>query len=191
VFGSLKLMLRYVALQLNRMNTDELITSFVTKLRAAGVPIRADDNSGMLDELEQQLPKRLPQSMEYLLSHYSFPSFDVDGISLFAWMPDSESNGFFGAALAKKGTLSELLLPAGYVQIGRPATGDFDAICVDLNGKAQNRENRIVRADHEQILCNWRVKITCELWPSFRRLVASVLANENVSIYYEEEFDNH
>ena len=35
--------------------------------------------------------------------------------------------------------VSELLIPAGYVQIGRPDTGDFDAICFDLNHQAQDQ----------------------------------------------------
>jgi hypothetical protein len=70
-----------------------------------------------------------------------------------------------------EGSLSELLLPAGYVQIGRPDTGNFDAICFDLNAAKQNRECRIVRADHEEILCNFRVTITGELWPSFTNLL--------------------
>jgi hypothetical protein len=36
-------------------------------------------------------------------------------------------------ASAAKGCLSELLLPAGFVQIGRSDAGGFDAICFDLN----------------------------------------------------------
>ena len=61
-------------------------------------------------------------------------------------------------ATSRKGSLSELLLPAGYFQIGRPDTGSFDAICFVMNTQAQNREYRIVLADHEEILSNLRVR---------------------------------
>ncbi|HLQ52392.1 MAG TPA: hypothetical protein VK129_12895, partial [Terriglobales bacterium] len=65
---------------------------------------------------------------------------------------------------------------AGYVQIGRPDTGNFDAICFDLNKSAQNREYRIVQIDHEDVLCNWKVRVSGELWPSFIKLVESALS---------------
>jgi hypothetical protein len=165
------------------MRTDALIEAFVSRLKTAGVPLKAGDNSALLGQLENQLPKRLPQSLDRFLSGYSFPSFDVGGISLFGWGP--EPNEFFAAASAAKGSLSELLLPAGYIQIGRPDTGDFDAVCIDVNSKAQNREHRIVRADHEEILCNWRVKISGELWPSFRSLVGYVVASADSCVHYD------
>lgn len=133
---------------------------------------------------EEKLPKRMPQSFESFLSRYSFPTFDVLGITLFGW--DSDSNPYIEEASAAKGSLSELMIPAGYVQIGRPDTGDFDAICFDLNHRAPNRENRVVQVDHEDILCNWKVRVTSELWPSFVRLVESALSGDDPHVYYEE-----
>jgi len=138
-------------------------------LRDLGKAIRSEDNSKCLAELEASLPKRLPQSFESLLSRYSFPSFDVGGISFFGWQPGSSE--LFEVASAAKGSLSELLLPSGYIQVGRPDTGDFDAVCFDLNTQRKNREWRIVQADHEEILCNRKVRIRRELWRSFRELV--------------------
>jgi hypothetical protein len=167
------------------MNSGKLIEAFAAMATTAGVPIRGADNSALLTELQRKLGRWLPQSLECLLVAYSFPPFDVGGISLFGWGRDVEVNEYFGAASAAEGSLSELLLPAGYWQIGRPDTGDFDAICIDLNHKAQNREHRIVRADHEEILCNWRVRITGELWPSFHVLIENAIREGASSIYYE------
>lgn len=150
-------------------SADKMIDSFVSKLKTQNVPIREDNNLERLSAFEEKLPKRIPQSFSSLLSRYSFPSFDVGGITLFAW--DSDSNLYATEASAPKGSLSELLLPAGYVQIGKPDTGDFDAVCFDLNGSQQNREYRIVQVDHEEIFCNLRVKISSELWPSFPSLI--------------------
>lgn len=167
--------------------TDKLIDSFATMVKGHGVPIRVNDNAPRLKMFEQKLAKRLPQSFESLLSRYSFPAFDVLGISLFGW--DSDSNLYIEEASAAKGSLSELLQPAGYVQIGRPDTGNFDAICFDLNGRVQNREYRIVQCDHEEILCNWKVQVSAELWPSFVKLVKSALSSTDPQVYYDPEYD--
>jgi hypothetical protein len=149
--------------------TEVLVDGFASTLKARGVAIRREDNASQLHDLEARLPKRLPPSFESLLLRYSFPVFDASGISFFGW--GAASTEFVEIASAAKGSLSELLLPAGYFQIGRPDTGSFDAICFDLNTRAQNREYRIVLADHEQILSNSQVKIRSELWPSLREFL--------------------
>jgi hypothetical protein len=164
--------------------TDKLIETFVLKLRHLGVPILEEDNKTRLEALEGKLPKRLPQSFASFLLRYSFPSFDVAGISLFGWA--SASNAYTNEASAAEGSLSELLIPAGYVQIGQPDTGSFDAICFDLNHKCQNREYRIVNVDHEQILCNWRVRVSSEMWSSFVELVEGVLSSSKPQVFYED-----
>ena len=165
-------------------DTDQLIDSFAAMLKSLGVPIRAEDNASRLGAYEEKLPKRMPQSFESFLSKCSFPPFDVLGVTLFDW--DSDANKYSVEASAPKNSLSELLIPAGYVQIGRPDTGDFDAICFDLNHQAQNREYRVVQVDHEDILCNWKVRVTGELWPSFVKLVDSALNSDDPKVYYEE-----
>jgi len=154
-------------------DTDELIDAFASRLKAAGVTIWPEDNAARLHDLETKLPKRLPRSFESLLSRYSFPSFNASGISFFGWGPGSTD--LFEVASRPKASLSELLLPAGYFQIGRPDTGSFDAICFDMNGQNQNREYRIVLADHEEILSNLRVKIRSEISQSFRKLLETGL----------------
>jgi hypothetical protein len=164
--------------------TDKLIDSFAAMVKNHGVPILEEDNASRFHSFEEKLSKRLPQSFGSLLSRYSFPNFDVLGISFFGW--ESDSNQYIEEALAPKGSLSELLIPAGYVQIGRPDTGDFDAICFDLNQQAQNREYRIVQVDHEDILCDWKVCVSADLWPSFIKFVDSALASVNPQVYYED-----
>jgi hypothetical protein len=166
------------------VTTDDLVDSFAAKVKDSGVPLRLDDNTSRFREFEEKLPNRLPRSFASLLCQYSFPSFDILGISLFGW--DSESNQYTAEALAPKGSLSELLLPKGYVQIGRPDTGDFDAVCFDLNQTVQNREYRIVQIDHEEILCNWKVRVTGELWPSFVKLMESTVSSSASRVYWEE-----
>jgi hypothetical protein len=151
------------------MDAEELAHAFASGLKAKGTTVRPEDNSSRLHNLEAQLARCLPPSFESFLSRYSFQSFDASGISFFGWGP--ESTELREVASPKKGSLSELLLPAGYFQIGRLDTGSFDAVCFDMNTQKQNREYRIVLADHEEILCNLRVKIRSELWPSFRKFL--------------------
>jgi len=158
--------------------------SFAAMLKYRGLPIRGEDNATRLLAIEEQLPKRMPQSFESFLARYSFPEFDVLGVTLFEW--ESDSNKYIVEASAPKGSLSELLIPAGYVQIGRPKSGSFDAICFDLNQQAQNREYRVVQVDHEDILCNWKVRVTGELWPSFVKLAESALSSDDPQVHYEK-----
>lgn len=158
----------------------ELIDALTVKLGTCGVPIRKADNALRLGKLEAKLPKRLPQSFESLLSRYSFPAFDLLGISFFEW--DADANRYIAEASAAKGSLSESLIPAGYVQIGRPDTGSFDAICFDLKQQSHNREYRIVQIDHEDILCNWKVRVSGERWPSFLRLVEQSLECDDLQV---------
>ena len=128
--------------------TDKLIETFASKLSSLGLPIREEDNKTRMELSEAKLPRRLPQSFAWFLSRYSFPACDLAGSALFGW--ESASTAYIEEALAPKGSLSELLIPAGYVQIGQPDTGSFDAVCFDLNEPRQNRECRIVNVDQER-----------------------------------------
>jgi hypothetical protein len=167
--------------------TDQLMDRFATMVKGRGVPIRADDNASRLRAFEEKLPSRLPQSFESFLSRYSFPAFEVLGIWLFGW--ESDSSQYIVEASAPKNSLSEMLIPAGYVQIGQPDTVNFDAICFDLNHYCQNREYRVVQIDHEDILINFTVHVTGERWPSFVRLVESALSSDNPQVIYEPPFE--
>jgi hypothetical protein len=166
---------------------DQLIDRFVAMARGCGVPIRAEDNSSRLRALVEKLPKRLPPSFESFLSRYSFPAFEVLGVWLFGW--DSDSNRYVAEASIPKGSLSELLIPAGYLQIGRPESVNYDAICFDFNQPRHNREYRVVQVDHEDILVNFRVRVTGELWPSFVKFVESALNSDNPRVDYEQPYE--
>lgn len=168
------------------MSFERPIDEFVRVLVEAGIPIRAEDNRDALKELNSKLPKRISRPFEDLIFRYSFPKFNVCGITLFAWNSSWRSTEFLEAVSAPKKTLAELLVPAGLFQIGRPDTGDFDAICFDLN---DGKDQRIVRVDHEQILCNSRIRIVDELWPSFMTIVENVLSGADCGLHFEEPLD--
>jgi hypothetical protein len=51
----------------------------------------------------------------------------------------------------------------------------YDPVCFDLRRRSSTGDCPIVKIDHEQILCNWRIKKVGELAPSFRKLVESTI----------------
>lgn len=163
------------------MSTDDLVDAFAAKIKAFGVPILPEDNILRFALFESKLPKRLPASFASFLSRHRFPSFDVLGISFFGW--ESDSSSYIVEASAPKGSLSELLLPNGYVQVGQLDTGSFDAVCFDLNQKSQNRECQIVQIDHEDILSNWEVRVSAKLWPSFVKFMESTISATHAGVH--------
>jgi len=66
---------------------------------------------------------------------------------------------------------------------GEPDTGSFDAACFDLKQKSQNRECHIVQIDHESILCNWKVRVSTKLWPSFVKLMENVISGTDAVVH--------
>lgn len=124
-----------------------------------------------IEDLEARLARRFPASFGSLISRYEFAPFDLGGISFFgstrqAAEPSQELRlAMFDPALGG------WLAAKGYIQIGRPDTGDYDAVCFDTNQKKSNRESPIVRIDHESVFCHSRVRVTQLLAPSFYKLI--------------------
>ncbi len=48
---------------------------------------------------------------------------------------------------------------------------DYDPVCFDLRSRTKDGDYRIVKIDHEEILCNNRLKVVAELAPSFEQLM--------------------
>jgi hypothetical protein len=155
---------------------DHIIDGFAEALGSRGIDIHRVEAPRWVTEVESALPKGLPRSYQSLIRRYSFPAFELDGVMLFGNTESGNESDLASHVRPDKGTLQEVLLPAGYVQIGRPDTGDFDAICFDTNVKVNNREYPVVRIDHEQILCNWRITVVEQVWLSFYSIVAKTLA---------------
>ncbi len=150
---------------------DRTIDRFASALAASGIIVSGIDAAPWVTAIEAALPKGLPRSYQSLIRRYSFLTFDLGSVTLFGNTGEDDDSELATHVSPRKGSLQEVLLPAGYIQIGRPDTGNFDAICFDSNVKANNREYPVVRIDHEEILCNWRVKVVEQVWPSFLAMV--------------------
>ena len=56
---------------------------------------------------------------------------------------------------------------------------DYDPVSFDLKSRNKNGDYRIVKIDHEEILCNNRIRVVAELAPSFEHLVRQTIDQAN------------
>ncbi len=133
-------------------------------------PLKVETPRSALDSIYAKLPARFPPLYERLVLSYRWAEVDLGTYRLVANPPGSGVDGLFREMSGDEG-LTESLLPAGYIQFGKGPDVNYDPVCFDLNARRKNREFRIVQIDHEEILCNYRIKVVDELAPSFEQLV--------------------
>ena len=138
-------------------------------------PARVDLSEDALQELYRHVPGPLPPLYERLVLSYRWTEVDVGRVRLLGSLPPG-LQGLQGAILRDPG-LFEQLSPAGFLQFGRGPDMDYDPVCFDLRRREADGDCRIVKFDHEEILCNRRLREVAEIAPSFRALVESILAD--------------
>ena len=127
-----------------------------------------------IEQLYTTLPARFPPLFELLLLSYRWAEVDLRLYRLLANPPGPGLAGFL-QRMSKDPTLSKCLVPAGYMQFGMGPDNDYDPVCFDVRSRRKNGDCRIVKIDHEEILCNDRVKIRSELAPSFEQLMLNTI----------------
>jgi hypothetical protein len=127
-------------------------------------------NADWLPELENRLPFRLPPTFRSLVSRYLFPSFDAGPIQFYSVGVEEPYTEFRSAVFGDR-FMSPFLLKNGYVQFGRPAGGSYDPICFDFTISRRKSEPPVVHIDHEEILCNERIRVIESLSPAFHLFV--------------------
>lgn len=136
-------------------------------------PVRVNTPASALEELYKGLPDRFPRLFERLILSYRWAEVDLESYRLLA-NPLGEGLSGFLAQAQKDAALWNALVPVGYIQFGKGPDVDYDPVCFDTKSK-RNGESRIVKIDHEQILCNNRVKVVAELAASFEDLVLQTI----------------
>lgn len=136
-------------------------------------PIRAETSPESLELIYSKLPARFPKIFELLVLSHRWANVDLQLFTLLANPPGPDLSGW----LAKTSfpILSPFLLQRGYIQFGQGTGGNYDPVCFDISSRKKNRDYRVVMIDHEEILCNDRLKIVAELAPSFEQLVLRVI----------------
>ncbi len=141
-------------------------------------PIKVETPQSQLEELYAELPGRFPPLFEKMVLSYRWAAVDLSTYRLLANPPGQDLNGLFQQITNDPG-LWDALIPAGFIQFGRASDLDYDPVCFDIKSREQGGDCRIVKIDHEEILCNFRVKVVSELAPSFLQLVQETIELAN------------
>jgi len=140
-------------------------------------PAKVSTDVSLLEPIYAKLPARFPPLYEQLVLTYRWAAVYLDRFSLLANPLGSDLSGLL-EQMSRDSAIWNSLRPAGYVQFGRGPDMDYDPVCFDIRVRQKKGEDyRIVKIDHEEILCNNRVKVVAELAPSFRQLVADTIAH--------------
>ena len=137
-------------------------------------PVKVSTDRACLDPLYAKLPCKFPPLFEGLVLTYRWAEVEVGSCMLLA-NPLGPDLSRLLDQISRDPGLWQALIPAGYIQFGRAAGGHYDPVCFEVKSRRKNGDCRIVRIDHEEILCNNRVKIMAEVAPGFEELVRQTI----------------
>jgi hypothetical protein len=137
-------------------------------------PVKTSTDRSSLETLYAVLPGRFPPLFETLVLSFRWAEVDLQSFRLLANPPGTDLAGLFEQISGDPG-LYESLIPAGYVQFGRGPDLDYDPVCFDIKRRTNNRDYPVVKIDHEEILCNYLIKVVGEIAPTFEELVRDTI----------------
>jgi hypothetical protein len=137
-------------------------------------PIPQATDRSMLEPLYAKLPARFPPLYEQLVLTYRWADVDLGTYRLLGNPLGPSVLGLLDKMLKDK-FLSTCLLKNGFIPFGKGPDIDYDPVCFDLGARKKNREFAIVKLDHEEILCNERIKVVAELAPTFEQLLIATI----------------
>lgn len=147
-------------------------------------PVRITTDESALDPLYAELPVRLPRLFEELVLSYRWAEVDLDSYRLVANPPGPDLSGLLSKMMCDP-NLWEAMIPAGFIQFGKGPGLDYDPVCFDMRSQAKSGDYRVVKIDHEGILCNYRIKIVHELAPSFEQLVINTIKRADYNALFD------
>ena len=125
-----------------------------------------------LPEMEASFPFRLPRSFRSLIARYLFPAFEVSPLVLYSVGvrgPKSTGEEFRYAIF--DAIIFPFLLDKGLLRFARPHDWSYDPVCFDFRKANRKSEPGVVRVDHEEILCNDRLRVIETISPVFHELM--------------------
>jgi len=137
------------------------------------LPIKVETDSAGLQPLHAKLPARFPPLYEDRVLFYRWADVDLQTFTLLANPLGDGLTGLLQRISKDKG-LWETLIPNGFIPFGKGTDIDYDPVCFDIETR-KNRDYRVVKIDHEEILCNYQIKVVSELAPTFRALVLQTI----------------
>jgi hypothetical protein len=143
-------------------------------------PIRTDvPRTAVTEDLGGLLSAPLPSLYEQLVMSYRWAEVDLGRIRLLPNLPPG-LKGLAGAIRRDRG-IYDVLSPAGYFQFAKGPGVDYDPVCFDLGMRLRDGDCRIVKFDHEQILCYGRLVKEAAPAPSLRRLIEVVIEDASLT----------
>jgi hypothetical protein len=144
-------------------------------------PIKVKTPPSALEPIYAKLPARFPRLYEALVLSYRWAEVDLGTYRLLANPPGQDLSGLLNE-MSNAPALWNALLPAGFVPFGKGPDIDYDQVCFDIKTRRHGGECRIVKIDHEEILCNNRVKVVAEVAPNFVQLVMATIERAGSSV---------
>ena len=144
-------------------------------------PTRVTAELSALDPIYSKLPGRFPPLFERLALSYRWAEVDLQSYRLLANPPGPGLGGLL-QQIQRDPIMWKHLLKAGFIQFGKGPDIDYDPVCFDISSRKKNEKDcRIVKIDHELILCGGQVEVVAELAPSFRQLMLATIDLANQS----------
>jgi hypothetical protein len=157
------------------VNIEDRIRALVTRLEAAGEPFELIEAAPWVAAIEDRLGRKLPPMFRSLVMNYTFPEFDIGGVTVFSNLDDGSATDIT-VALFSDPYMSPWLISRSYVQFARPDTARYDPVCFDFSGG--KKEPPVVALDHEDILLERRKVRARQIAQSFLDLVEAGLHNK-------------
>ena len=141
-------------------------------------PKRVGTSRALVEPIYCQLPGPFPPLFERMVLSFRWAEVDIQVCQLLANPPGTDLSGLL-KVMSKDRTLWKFLRESGYIQFGRGSGGDYDPVCFDVSSWKNSLDYKVVKIDHEEILCHDRVKVVAELAPSFRDLMLRTIDKAN------------
>jgi hypothetical protein len=131
-------------------------------------------NVAALQEIYSILPAKFPILYEQLVLSYRWDRSNVGLLILLANPVGPDLRGLQNEFLADK-SLYEGCVQNGFIQFGFAAGGSYDPVCFDTKSASHRERYRVVVLNHEDILCNRKIKVRSVLANSFDELALSLI----------------
>ena len=119
--------------------------------------------------LERRLGFRMPPLYRGLLDSYEWLPFEAAGLFVYGSAGLAGDRDDIATRLFLDPAFVQVLVPARLFHFAGPDTGSYDPICIDLSTPG-SIDGPVIWLDHEEILCNDRIKVVRRLSQSFAHL---------------------
>lgn len=144
-------------------------------------PMKLTTPPSALEPIYAEVPARFPRLYEDLVLSYRWAEVDLGRYRLLANPPGQDLFGLLHT-MSRDVVLWKALLPAGFIPFAKGPDLDYDRVCFDIGTRRHGGDCRIVKIDHEEIICNNRIKVVAELATGFVQLVMDTIETAGLSI---------